>query len=208
MAGVTQSATGRDKDVRDFFARLASIDDVEALDEHEALELVKRMVELFPYLDGPALGEERRLEVVPDSEFSANGPRARLESNIRHRELLRRRLRDVHADCRAAIAAPLTGLPFELPYQEHQYILDAETETIHPAITLTPLPEHYHHSLESLVAPHRPFPFRRCPRCRAIFPRTGNQKFCTRECTVAFNEDARREKKREYMRHYNRRKRT
>lgn len=202
---MARAVEGREREVRDFFARLATIEDLDGLGPAQIDELVAKLVELFPYLGGQRLGGETEFEIDPLSEFSARGPTAR-EKELTPEELRLKRLRQVHADCNC-IAQALDGGSFQLPYVSNEFFLDPHSETLMSWDLAVPTPENYHYSLQQLVAPNKPFPFRRCPRCSTIFARTGNQRYCSRNCTVAANEDARREAKREYMRRYNRRNR-
>jgi hypothetical protein len=53
----------------------------------------------------------------------------------------------------------------------------------------------------------KPFPFGRCPNCRAVFVRVRRQRYCSSRCASQSLEAARKGKRREYMRELMRRKR-
>jgi hypothetical protein len=52
------------------------------------------------------------------------------------------------------------------------------------------------------------FPFARCPVCPTIFVPMKNQKFCSADCLRRANAETRPQKKREYMRDYMRKRRS
>jgi len=52
-----------------------------------------------------------------------------------------------------------------------------------------------------------PFPFRQCPRCQTIFPRSKKQKFCSAVCTDRAFSSAENKERREYLRKANERSR-
>jgi len=193
-----------DKDQRElaeFYARLASIRSLESLREAERILLREDLQTLL----------WRQFSPLTTKDFIKQ---ARADERKRRK-----------GEAPGPIGQDLQALPLE---REHQWareviagLLDGKSVTEPPitlplkVLRLTPegkLGERPYHSIPdaremlvfklSQLLRHKPFPFRRCPVCQAVFVPVKRQRYCSPFCMSRGIGDTKKVQKREYMRTY------
>jgi hypothetical protein len=195
----------QDRKRAEFFARLASLPQLDGILTSVAIELIEDMLELsYPWLAKDTLIREKLLRLnpfLPDEALTAEKLRQFKET------LSLVALHDVHKYSRKLITELLdqgkTDLSSIEPLQGTVLVLDREAGTI------TEHPKEIDPQNEMLVdlvrIIHQRFPFQRCPVCQTIFVPWRNQKYCSLKCANGSEEE--REQKKTYMREYMRKRR-
>lgn len=185
-----------------FYARLASVPKLDGLRTSEIVELFEDMQGLgFFRVSDPSSIRNHLKRVNPSLKLEDETP----EHLAQFREMfLESALRDIHQYAHHLINALLGKGQVDTtfgPLNATYLLLDRKTYRVRRVVKRADAQNEMLLDLLDLVQ-QRNFPFRRCPRCHVVFVPVKNQKYCSSECAYRATEEARKEKKRKYMRTY------
>jgi hypothetical protein len=189
------------------WARLASIPTVEELREGERMMLVEDLWNLLqPWLEAVGHNAED-FNALPSDTLTR-----------RFSDHMERALSILHRYAREIIGELVDGkVVVNPPYAELSLTWRIKNGVLYEQVVkerwrnrplfLPVLIEYCVSDLVQLLR-RKPFPFKRCPICQAVFVPVRKQKYCSPNCTYKGVETARKDTKREYMKNYmaNRRK--
>lgn len=206
-----------DRKVLDFYARLASVENLGALRKGELLTLQEDWAALLPHLQGvhAHLAEMRRSDRASKPKVPTGLTHTGERFSFRDYEdalfkKMHERARSVLGDLVEGKVVQLAVTPFWQVTNGMLRVIWGEAK--HPTggtaalslsmttvdwLVLGPL-------LQVIESQRHGFPFRRCERCRRFFvqDKGRRRRFCSHDCMVRAVEATRRDRKREYMRDY------
>jgi len=193
----------------DFYARLASVSSLDALEDWEKLKLEADAKQIgYPWPSGPAdvaarVIKSRRLRHLPPLP-AAEASEEQRTWTLRY--ILWEMIHNVQPYARKWIVGLLEdGKVDDLPDIPVGTVLMLANGAVKRAPKKKPDPGFP--QVEAVldlywILQRDPFPFQRCSQCRSIFVPLRRQRYCTPSCARAVIRAARRESRREYMKRY------
>jgi len=205
--------TPTDRKLAEFFARLASLRQLEGMPAADAAKLLKNMLQLgYQWLKHDDSIRARLLELNP--RLAADELSAEKIGTFKQ-SLAAVALHELHRHARKLIGDLLAGREVEplriAPFRRTsiKLKLDRESRMITEEVSIS-RPDPQEEMLVDLVRLIRPgrCPFARCRGCPTIFVPSRKQQFCTTDCMWRHTIKRRKVTKREYMRGYMRERRS
>ena len=201
-----------DRQVADFWARLASVKKLDDLRESERLHLLEDMQQLcFPWFDDPAAVDEFITSLPARYQ---DKPRKAQAENCLKAEYLPYLLMEMHRDAIRLIAdirlgevdiSVTTVWSIAPGGRLHEEVRDFGKNNDFSSTLLS----RQRNALIQFIRDHkRRFPFVPCDWCMRIFVPVRRQRFCSPNCAYLSLEHKRKGKKRDYMRTYMAKRRT
>ena len=176
-----------------FYARLASISDLDKMSKGERLVLLEQFKANFQSASANRLPREG---AARDGERATNEV---IANRLQRLHALARSLIDALLDGKVLRSQDLVGDALDAGFPLYGVTSDGRIGAV---ATLGFPPGHHEGELRRALAPGERFPFARCPICRGVFVQQARRKYCSPACTQRAAIDGRRDQRRAYMRAY------